>query len=70
VRRRGAYQAVVAVLHSVLVVVSHVLRDQQPDRDPGADSFDRLDTARIERHHVRRLAPLGYTVTLTPTSAA
>ncbi len=30
------------------------------------DYFDKLDTTRIERHHVRRLEQLGYTVTLTP----
>jgi transposase len=70
VRRRGKYKAVVAVMHTVLVVVYHVLRDQQPYRDLGADYFDRLDTARIERHHVRRLEQLGYTVTLTPASVA
>jgi transposase len=70
VRRRGKYKAIVAVMHSVLVVVYHVLRDQQPYRDLGADYFDRLDTARIQRHHVRRLEQLGYTVTLTPASVA
>jgi hypothetical protein len=47
-----------------------VLRDQQPYRDLGADSCDRLDTARIERHHVRRLEQLGDTVTLTPAPAS
>ena len=57
-------------MHSVLVVVFHILSDQQPYRDLGADYFDRLDTARIERHHVRRLEQLGYTVTLTPASVA
>jgi transposase len=57
-------------MHSVLVVAYHVLRDQQPYHDLGADYFDRLDTARIERHHVRRLEQLGYTVTLTPTAVA
>jgi transposase len=70
VRRRGKFKAVVAVMHSVLVIVYHVLRDQQPYQDLGADYFDRLDTARIERHHVRRLEQLGYTVTLTPSSVA
>jgi transposase len=57
-------------MHTVLVVVYHILRDQQPYRDLGADSFDRLDTARIERHHVRRLEQLGDTVTLMPASVA
>jgi hypothetical protein len=62
--------AVVAVAHSVLVVIYHMLRDQRPYTDLGADYFDRLDTARLERQHVRRLEQLGYTVTLTPTVVA
>src|SRR5258708_15062432 len=68
VRRRGKYKAIVAVMHSVLVVVYHVLRDQQPYRDLGGDYFDRLDTPRIERHHVRRLERPGHTVTPPPPS--
>jgi transposase len=70
VRRRGKYQAIVAVMHSVLVIVYHVLRDQQPYHDLGADYFDRLEAARLERQYVRRLEQLGYTVTLTPASVA
>jgi len=69
-RRRGREKASVAVSHSLLVIMYHVLREKNPDTDLGADSFDKLDTARIERHHVRRLEQLGYTVTLTPAHAA
>jgi transposase len=70
VRRRGKYKAIVAVAHSVLVIIYHVLHERTPYRDLGADYFDRLDTARIERQSVRRLEQLGYTVTLTPASVA
>jgi hypothetical protein len=45
------------------VIIYSLLCDQQPSIDMGADSFDRVDTARIERHHVRRLEQLGSTVT-------
>jgi len=69
-RRRGSQKAIVAVAHSLLGSVYHILRDRQPYRDLGPDHFDRLNTARIERHHVRRLEQLGYTVTLTPQQAA
>lgn len=69
-RRRGREKASVAVSHSLLVIMYHVLREKKPYTDLGADSFDKLDTARIERHHVRRLEQLGYTVTLTPAHAA
>ena len=69
-RRRGREKAIVAVSHSLLVIIYHVLREKKPYTDLGADYFDKLDTARIERHHVRRLEQLGYTVTLTPAPAA
>lgn len=69
-RRRGKQKAVVAVSHSVLVILYHVLRDKKPYSDLGADYFDKLDTKRIERHHVPRLEQLGYTVTLAPKEAA
>jgi transposase len=68
-RRRGRQKAVVAVAHSVLVVIYHVLRSGRPYGELGVDYFDHLDAARIERHHVRRLEQLGYTVTLTPVAA-
>lgn len=59
-----------AVTHSVLVIIYHMLRDKSPYQELGADYFDKLDATRIERHHVRRLEQLGYTVTLTPKVAA
>jgi transposase len=68
-RRRGKYKAVIAVAHSVLVIVYHVLSRKQPYTDLGADYFDRLDRERQERQYVRRLEQLGYRVTLTPAVA-
>jgi transposase len=68
-RRRGKYKAAAAIADSVLVTIYHMLRDQRPYADLGPDSFDRLDTARLQRHHVRRLEQLGYTVTLQPAAA-
>jgi transposase len=63
-RRRGKFKAVIALAHSVLVIIYHMLQDHRPYSDLGADYFDRLESARIERYHVRRLEHLGYTVTL------
>jgi transposase len=68
-RRRGKHRAASAVAHSVLVIVYHILRDKRPYTDLGADYFDRLDQARLERHHINRLKQLGYEVTLTPARA-
>lgn len=69
-RRRGKHEAAVAVAHTPLVMISHVLTARRPHAELGADSFDRLDAARLERHHGRRLEHLGFTVTLTPKQAA
>ena len=68
-RRRGRNNAPIAVAHSILATVYHVLRTGQPYEDLGVDYFDRLDATRIERHHVRRLEQLGYSVTLKPMTA-
>jgi transposase len=68
-RRRGKYKAVIAVAHTVLVIIYHMLRDHVPYADLGPDYFDQLDKARVERHHVRRLEQLGYTVSLSPAVA-
>lgn len=68
-RRRGKYRALLAVAHSVVVFIHHLLPDHRPYADLGADYFERLDTARTQQHHVRRLEQLGYSVTLTPAAA-
>jgi transposase len=68
-RRRGKARAVVAVAHSLLVAIYHVLATHQPYADLGPDYFDQLDASRLERHYVRRLEQLGYAVTLAPQVA-
>jgi transposase len=68
-RRRGKYKAVMPVAHTLLVIIYHLLRDHVPYADLGPEYFDRLDQARVQRHHVRRLEQLGYTVTLSPAVA-
>lgn len=50
-------------------MIYHVLREQRPYCDLGAEYFDRLETARMKRYHVRRLEQLGYRVTLAPVVA-
>jgi len=69
-RRCGKRKAIVAVSHTVLVVIYHMLQEGRPYQDLGADYFDRLDTQRLRRHYVRRLEQLGYAVTLAPAEVA
>ncbi len=59
-----------AVAHTLLVVIYHLLRARRPYADLGAAYFDRLDAVRLARHQVRRLEQLGDTVTLTPADVA
>jgi transposase len=69
--RRGKKRALVAVGHSLLTVIYHVLKAQKPYHDLGPNYFDSLDTKRLARHYVRRLQSLGYAVQVAaPNQAA
>ena len=67
--RRGAKKAIVAVQHAMLVALWHMLTRRVPHQDLGADYFARHHTARLRRHHVRRLEALGYQVLLVEEAA-
>jgi len=66
--RRGAKRAAVAVGHSILVSVYHLLRDGEPYHDLGGNSFDERDLLAVQRRLVRRLEALGHTVILEPAA--
>lgn len=68
-RRRGKPRAMMAVAHSLLVSIYFMLRDQVPYQELGPDYFDRLQGQQLERHYVRRLEALGFSVTLTPAAS-
>jgi transposase len=63
-RHRGHKKAVVAVAHSLLVTVYHVLARQTAYQEPGADYYDRRHAQRIARRAVATLERQGYRVTL------
>jgi transposase len=68
-RRRGSKRAAVAVAHSILVIVYHMLRDGSRYHERGADYFDKHDREHLERTLVRRLEQLGNKVSLEPLAA-
>lgn len=68
--RLGPKRAAMAVAHSILVIIYHVLRDGVPYRDLGSTFFDERDRQRVERRLVRRLERLGYQVELQPRAQA
>jgi transposase len=68
-RRRGPNKASVAVAHSILVAVHHMLLTGEVYNDVGAEFFDkRTDPARRIRRHIAELEAAGYIVTLTPAA--
>jgi transposase len=62
--RGGPKKAIVAVQHAMVIALWHMLKHRVPHHDLGADYFDRRNTERTRRHHVRRLERLGYGVVL------
>lgn len=68
--RRGKKRALVALGHTILVIIYHVLKGHTTYRELGPDYFDRLETERLTRTLVRRLEHLGHKVTLQPQEPA
>jgi len=68
--RRGKKRALVALGHTILGIIYHVLKDKTTYRELGPDYFDHLDEARLTRTLVRRLERLGHQVTLKPLEPA
>lgn len=63
-RRIGAKRAIVAVSHSVVVIIYHLLHDGQDYRELGPHFFETVDTTRQREAAVRRLEVLGFRVIL------
>jgi transposase len=68
--RRGKKKAMVAVGHTILVIIYPVLQEHQPYAELGGNSFDERERHAIERRLVRRLEQLGYEVALSPAPSA
>ena len=68
--RRGKPRALLALAHTLLTIVYHLLRHPKLEyRELGEDYFDRRDAAQTAAHLVKRLGKLGYEVTLQPKAA-
>lgn len=69
--RRGHQKAIMAVAHHLLTVIYHMLKDNQPYKEPGVASYDEKRKPAITKRLVQRLERLGYQVTLeVPLSPA
>ncbi len=68
--RLGKKKAIVAVEHSILTAVWHMLTDEVDYADLGGDYFARLDPEHAMRRIVRQANMLGFTVRFDPIQAA
>ena len=68
--RRGAKKAICAVAASILTAVYHMLKDGTSYHDLGPDHFHRGSKQKQTQRLLKRLADLGYAVTLSPLSTA
>jgi transposase len=62
VKRLGRKKALVAVAHSLLVIIYHVLERDQTYSELGGDYFDRHQVEQQREYYIRRLQMLGLKV--------
>jgi transposase len=62
--RRGAKRAVVAVGHSILVTIYHMIKNRTNYHDLGADFFQNRNKEALVKQNIKRLQALGYKVIL------
>jgi transposase len=66
--RRGRKRALIAVGHTILVIIYHLLSQQTSYEELGSNYFDERDRQNMEKRLVRRLEKLGYQVELQPVA--
>jgi transposase len=66
---KGGGKAAVAIAHTLIVIIWHVLHDMTEYRDLGADYFTRHDTTEAKKRRlIRELETLGCQVTIQPAA--
>ena len=68
--RRGKKRALVAIGHTLLVIVYRILTSNDFYQDLGVDYFDKLKPEQYRRYLVKRLESLGFNVELKPKDSA
>jgi transposase len=67
--RRGKTRALMALGHTILIIVYYLLTRKQPYQDLGTAYFDKLEQHRVQQRLVHRFERLGYQVSLQPSVA-
>ncbi len=69
-KRMGHKKAIVALAHRNLVIIYHLLKEQQSHRELGPDHVDEKAAEMARRRALRTLEQLGYDVTLQSAEVA
>lgn len=69
VGRLGAKRAYVAVGHSMMIAIYHVLKDRVPFKDLGANYYNRFNPEKKMKAYLKKIVELGYTVTVAKTES-
>jgi len=64
--RRGNKRAIVAVVHSMIVIIYHMLKRGERYQDLGGDYFDRRRKESVVNRLMRKIQRLGYMVHVEP----
>ena len=67
---RGKKRAIVAVAHSMLIGIYHVLKDNVPFKDLGANYFNQFNKERKVSSLLKKITALGYRATVVAMSDA
>lgn len=66
--RRGKNRAVVAVAHSMIIAIYHMLRDGEEFKDLGVNYYMEHNPERKIRYHLKKLASLGWVMPTVPAA--
>lgn len=67
--RRGKNRATLAVAHSMLIAIYHILKNKTAFQDLGSDYYDSFNRDRKINNYLKRLKALGWEPDAIPTSA-
>jgi len=69
-KRRGSKRAAIALAHTILVIIYHLLSNHTTYQEKGETFFEEQERQGAEKRLVRQLSRLGYDVTLQPIAQA
>lgn len=60
--KRGANRATVAIAHSMIIAIYHMLKDNVPFKDLGSNYYTKFNTESKARYYMKKLQELGMSV--------